>query len=575
MEHAPDLEKLVEHARDWMAQDPDEATREQMQRLLDGHDWAELVSCLTPLTFGTAGLRAVEGPGPGRMNRAVVLRTTRGLADYLSLTEHEDDLRPIVVGADARTHSMLYQMDAVAVLVALGFVIRFFERPVPTPLVAFAARVLGARAAICITASHNPREYAGFKLYAENAVQIVSPIDEQVAQAIAGVGPANQIARADADRVAREAKAVPESLTGEYLDAIDALRVHAASDRDFQIVYTALHGVGAELATSALRRAGYERVEVVPEQALPDPRFPTVRFPNPEEPGALDLARALADRVDAELLIANDPDADRLAVCVRDPAGPILQLTGNQTGVLLADYLLRHYRGSAKPLVVSSIVSSPMVKDVAAHYDASCLRTLTGFKWMLNAALRTEADSGACFVFGFEEALGYCVGHAVRDKDGISAAVAFADLVAECRAEGSSVVERLAELYGRHGLWASSLENLVLEPEALDRTRHELGRLVRDPPDRIGGLEVTEVVDFNQGARGRPWYLGATELIELRLAGRARVIVRPSGTEPKIKIYADYCASYDPAADPTAQRSHAENRAAELARGLRERLEAG
>lgn len=557
-----------------MDQDLDETSRAQMQQLIDSGDTEELSSCLTPLSFGTAGLRAVEGPGPGRMNRAVVIRTTRGLADYLLEHQSENDQRPIVVGADARTNSLLYQNDVVAVLAAAGFYVRFFESSVPTPLVAYAARVLRARAAICITASHNPPEYAGFKLYADNAVQIVAPVDELVAHAIAKVGPANSVKIANADELALGAQSVPASVETDYLDAVDALRVTAPADRDFAIVYTPLHGVGKMFATRALRRAGYTRVEVVAEQAEPDAAFPTVSFPNPEEPGALDLAKALAERTGADLLLANDPDADRLAACVRDGEGPIRQLTGNQIGLLLADHLLRHYAGEPSPLVVSSVVSSPMIGDIAEHYGATSLRTLTGFKWMVNAGLAAEAESGARFVFGFEEALGYCVGHAVRDKDGISAAVVFADLVAECRPSGG-VGERLAELHRRHGLWSSSLATLELEPEALSRISEHLDELVKRPPAELGGLEVSTVLDYREGAESRPWYLGAAELVEFRLAGRARVLVRPSGTEPKVKIYADYCARYDSARPRPQQEASADQRAGALSELLVQRLGAG
>jgi phosphomannomutase len=549
MAESKNTEQLIAEARAWIAGDPDETTRAELQALVDGAKIDELAERMAaPLEFGTAGLRGVVGAGENRMNRAVVIRATRGLADYLLARETDARILPVVVGYDGRLTSRQFAEDTVAVLVAAGVPVRFFDAPVPTPIVAFAARQLSATAAIVVTASHNPPEYNGYKVYASNAAQIVPPVDTEIAARVAAVGPAQDVKRADgAMRGHAKAERVPDSMFERYWMELDAVRPRGAADKNFRIVYTPMHGVGLRFARPALERAGYGQLSVVAEQAEPDGNFPTVRFPNPEEPGALDLARALAERSKAELILANDPDADRLAVCVPTVTGRWVQLTGNQVGVLLADFVLEHAAKTPTPLVIESIVSSPMLASIAKAYGARFDQTLTGFKWIWNAALDLEAKGGARFVFGFEEALGYSVGHIVRDKDGISAAVLFADLAARCKAGGESVIERLARLYKRHGLWVS-LQKSVVRPGTEGHAEIEaaMKRLGVSPPSELGGRKVTAAEDFRAGGALRARWLPDTELIVLELDGKSRVLVRPSGTEPKLKIYVDLCAELGP-----------------------------
>lgn len=556
----------------WIAGDPDPGTRAELQALLDAGDDAGLERCVQGrLTFGTAGLRGVVGPGPARMNRAVVLRATRALVEHLLAHEPDARARPVVLGYDARRDSERLAGDVAGVLAAAGLTVRGFDHPVPTPLVAFAAKELGAVAAIVVTASHNPPEYNGYKVYGSLASQIVAPVDTDIERRMGELGPATEI-----PLVALPHPAVappPAGLFARYLAALDAERPRVSRDLAIPIVYTPLHGVGARYARLAFEHAGYAHVSIVPEQAEPDAEFPTVRFPNPEEPGALALALALATKERAELVLANDPDADRLAAAVISATGTWRVLSGNQIGLLLADYLLEHAPSGQRSLVVESIVSSPLLARIAAERGAACERTLTGFKWIALAARTRSLELGERFVFGFEEALGYSVASIVRDKDGISAAVLLADLAAHERVSQRSLLDRLADLYRRHGVWASRQVSVVREGSA---GQASLGRALDDlaeaPPSELAGRSVVRFTDFRGGAVDRPPWLGAAPLMELELEGGGRVLARPSGTEPKLKIYVDLPEPLGASDTVPAAEARAEGRAAELASALLARM---
>ncbi len=530
---------LEARARAWIEGDPDPETRAELEAVLASGDRAALADRVgAHLEFGTAGIRGRVGAGPNRMNRAVVIRTTRGLADHLVATGRGGG--PVVVGFDGRADSRRFADDALGVLVAAGLPVRYFPEVVPTPVAAYAARVLGAAAAVVVTASHNPPDDNGYKVYDGNAAQIVPPADAMISAAIERVGPASEVPRADLvlDSGHRLAEPIGDGLVSGYLDEVVALLPADPPPRTLRISYTPLHGVGWGVVSRALAAAGFLDVYPVPEQRDPDGRFPTVAFPNPEEPGALDLAHRLGDRVAADLVLANDPDADRFAVSI--PDGGWRPLTGNQVGQLLGDHLLEHYEGSRQPLVISSIVSSPMLAGIAAAHGARHEATLTGFKWIANAALDLERDHGLQFVFGYEEALGYTVGNVVRDKDGISAAVVFADMAERCRAGSESIWDRLAELWRRHGLWVG-VQHSVVRPgsEGLAEIDRAMERLRTAGPGEIGGFEVTRTTDYRDGAEQRPRWLPAQALVEFELGDAGRALVRPSGTEPKLKIYVD------------------------------------
>ncbi|HMJ12180.1 MAG TPA: phospho-sugar mutase [Polyangiaceae bacterium] len=540
-------DELERAARSWIAGDPDPITRSELQQLLEDGQRAELGERLgRSLEFGTAGLRGIVGAGPNRMNRAVVIRTTRALAEHVLQRVPDARSLPVVLGYDARLSSRSFAEDTAGVLAAAGLSVRYFEAPVPTPLVAYAVRALGASAGIVITASHNPPEYNGYKVYGPNGAQIIAPADAEITTRRTGIESAASVPRVAGvlDGQHPGAAPVPESLAERYLAELAALIPRSTLQRDLKIVYTPLHGVGGEWVERALRYFGFEALETVSAQAMPDGLFPTVRFPNPEEPGALDLALGLAQETKAELIVANDPDADRLAAAVPTATGRWQVLTGNQLGLLLADFALSNAAFVAKPLVVSSIVSSPMLASVAARHGAHFEQTLTGFKWIWNAALELELSRGLSFVFGYEEALGYSLGHLVRDKDGVSAAVLLCELAARCKERGMTLLDRLAELYREHGLWVSVQKSIVRPGvRGAEEIEQALAGLLQAPPEALAGRRVLEVTDYSRGAELRPHWLPQTALGALDLEGGARVLVRPSGTEPKLKIYVDLAVS--------------------------------
>ncbi len=520
------------------------------------------------LEFGTAGIRGVVEGGSNRMNRAVVIRTTAGLAAYLDETV-PDDRRLVLVGRDARVSSETFMEDTVGVLLAAGFQVRYFPEPTPTPLVAYAALQARACAAVVITASHNPPADNGYKVYASNGAQIVSPTDTEIAEQIAKVGPANKVARAAMPFEHPDGVPVSEDVFDDYLHHVATTLPSLTGDRSQSIVYSAMHGVGGDAVVSALERFGFGNVHPVARQFEPDGSFPTVSFPNPEEPGAMDMAHELAASVDADLVLANDPDADRLAVSVPFPGGQWKALTGNQIGCLLAEFLL-HHRGDRSGPVINSIVSSPLLGRIADRHGVTFTQTLTGFKWIWNASLDLTADEGeAPMILGYEEALGYSVGDTVRDKDGISAAVAFAVLAAVAAGDGMTVVDRLGELYRSYGVWTSA--QVSLRREGVDGSE-EIARAMRElreaTPGEIGDFDVTEVRDFATGAEHRPRYLGATNLIEMQLGATGRVLARPSGTEPKLKVYVDLTTSYPDSGDWIGAEAQLAEKAAKTGQSL-------
>ena len=567
------MNDLLGSAQRWIEGDPDVGTREALQTLVDARDRGRLADAMgEPLTFGTAGIRGEVGPGSGRMNRATVIRTTRGLADHLIAKHGGPPERAVALGHDARPDSRTFAEDTAGVLAAAGIGVRFFPEVTPTPLVAFAAKHLTAPAAVVITASHNPPADNGYKVYDGNAAQIIPPTDTEIAAAIAGVGLAIEVPRIEGVFAGGSDLVTPMSddILEAYQVELDFARPNAQTS-DLKIVYTPLHGVGGETLVRLCEWANHNGLIPVPEQARPDGAFPTVTFPNPEEPGALDLALELARDVDADLVLANDPDADRLASAVPN-AGEWRLLSGNELGGLLGDYVLRYWRHKETPIVVNSIVSSPMLGRIAARRGAVHETTLTGFKWIINAGLALESGGVGRFAFGYEEALGYSVGQTVRDKDGLSAAIVMADLAAEEAAAGRCVLDRLHDLWDEVGLWVSAQHSIVRAgPEGQTALLAAVDRLGNDPPTAVQGLEVTGTTDYRVGHEDRPMWLGAQDLIEMSLGDSVRVLVRPSGTEPKLKIYVDLRGTAGPEHDAAHRQLLAD--AQSLAQAVGELLE--
>lgn len=531
------LEELISRAQAWRAADPDPETAAELGALIEKRNEAELADRFRGrLEFGTAGIRGVLGAGPSRMNRAVVRQTTFGLARYLLKMAPDVRERGVVVGRDGRKKSDVFCEDAASVLAAHGIPALVFREPVPTPLTAFATLELSAAAAVMITASHNPPEYNGYKVYWRNGAQIVPPHDKGIAAETYASAPANliELLAPSAARAQGLWRELGDEVGEAYLKAIFALQVHPGASAGLKIVYTALHGVGGVWVTRAFARTGAELFPV-PEQQEPDGAFPTVPFPNPEEPGALDLSTALAEKVGADLVLANDPDADRLSVVVRSRDGGLRPLTGNEVGVLLGHYLLTETRPRpSKPLVLTTIVSSAQLGAIARDSDARYEETLTGFKWIGNRALEIEKAEGATFLFGYEEALGYTVGRVVRDKDGIGAALVFADLTGFCRARGATVLDYLDEIRRRHGLFLGAQRSFTFNgAEGQAIISRVMDGFRKAPPSKIGEHEVAQSKDYLK----EPGALPPSNVIAYELRGGSRVTLRPSGTEPKIKYY--------------------------------------
>ncbi|MBA3311309.1 MAG: phospho-sugar mutase [Nocardioidaceae bacterium] len=467
------------------------------------------------LDFGTAGLRGEVAAGPNRMNRVVVLQAAAGLASYLKATVGSGT---VVVGYDARHKSDVFAADTAAALAGAGFRAAVLPGALPTPLLAFAIRHLGCVAGVMVTASHNPPADNGYKVYLGDGAQIVPPADAEISAHIASVGPAGEVPLSDDWTV------LGDDIVAAYLDAVSALP-DPSSPRDLTMVYTPLHGVAGETVRRALAQALFPEPFVVPQQAAPDADFPTVPFPNPEEPGAIDLAAALAAQHDADIVVANDPDGDRCAVAVPTIHGWQM-LRGDEVGALLADHLLR--RG-VRGVFATTIVSSTLLSRMARAYDVRYAETLTGFKWIGRVP---------GLVFGYEEALGYCVApHLVRDKDGVATLLLMAELAAELKARGLTLLDRLDEIARQYGVHATDQLSVRVDDTSVIVTAME--RLRSAPPESLGGFAVEHTDDLRAGSVDLP----PTDGLRYRLAEGGRVVVRPSGTEPKLKCYLEVVVS--------------------------------
>ncbi len=518
MSDLPD--SLVSRARAWAEEDPDPVTRAELEALLasgDGEDLADRFD--GTLEFGTAGLRGALGAGSNRMNRVVVTRAAAGLAAYL-----KDNGAPpgaaVVIGYDARHNSDVFARDTAEVMTGAGLRALVMPRPLPTPLLAFAIRELGCVAGVMVTASHNPPQDNGYKVYLGDGSQIVPPADSEIAERIAAVGRLADVSRGNAGTV------LDEGIVDRYLDTVADLAEDGP--RDLRLVYTPLHGVGGTSVLQVLETAGFEAPAVVEQQEQPDPDFPTVAFPNPEEPGAMDLAMALADERGADLVVANDPDADRCAAAVPGPHGWRM-LRGDEVGALLGHHLLSRGKTGA---YACSIVSSTLLGKLAAAAGQPYAETLTGFKWI------SKVDGLA---FGYEEALGYCVDpEHVKDKDGVSALLLLCELAAQEKARGRSLTDVLDDLAVRHGVHAT--DQLSVRVDDLSLIAAAMERLRTTPPTVLGDLAVTSAEDLSLGSAELP----PTDGLRYRLAEGARVIVRPSGTEPKLKCYLEVVVPVHP-----------------------------
>jgi len=510
---------VLEAARAWAADDPDPVTAAELDAIItaaDGgdreaaEDLADRMSGL--LEFGTAGLRGALGAGPNRMNRSVVIRAAAGLTAYLKSLS---DSPFVVVGFDARTNSDVFARDTCAVVVGAGGRAALMPRTLPTPVLAYAVRALGADAGVMVTASHNPPQDNGYKVYVGDGSQIVPPVDSMIADQIGRIERVAEVPLADGGW-----EVVEESVITDYVR--DAASVVApTAPRDLTVVHTAMHGVGTETIRAAFASAGFAEPISVVAQAEPDPMFPTVSFPNPEEPGAMDLALELAEQTGPDLVIANDPDADRCAAAVAGPGGWRM-LRGDEVGALLGSHVIA--RGVPEGgVLANSIVSSRMLATMARAAGVSHEETLTGFKWIGRVP---------GLAYGYEEALGYCVDpDHVKDKDGVTAALMLAELAATEKAAGRDLTDRLDDLAREHGVHATDAFSIRVED--LSIIGRIMERLRADPPASVAGVEVSRLDDLAEGDGGLP----PTEGLRWYLTDASRIIVRPSGTEPKLKVY--------------------------------------
>ena len=511
-------------AEQWLAAEPDDDIRSELQTLLDG-DPADLAERFSDrLQFGTAGLRAAVGAGPLRMNRLVVRQAAAGLAQYLLDTDPRAAERGVVVGYDARRKSDLFALDTARVMAAYGIPTRLFDQRVPTPVLAWSITAVDAAAGVVVTASHNPPADNGYKVYLGDGAQIVPPHDSGISVCIDRVDPTDIPLAAEDDPLI---SVVGDDLVEAYIASVPAVR-RRPDVPGVPVAYTAMHGVGGAVLLRAFAAAGLPAPAVVDEQFEPDGTFPTVSFPNPEEPGAMDLLMEVAERSGAHVAVANDPDGDRLGAAIPQPDGTWRRLGGDEIGWLFADYLLSCDTGDDR-LVVTTLVSSSLLAKMAAEHGVTCAETFTGFKWIARAVLdRPDLR----FVMGYEQALGYLVAARPLDKDGITAAVLFAEIAAVAAADGRTMQDWLDDIAGRYGRHVLADASVRMDPSD---AAAKVAALRADPPTAIGGRAVISTEEYPEA-----------DLLRFELDGGVRVQVRPSGTEPKVKLYGE-AVDEDPA----------------------------
>jgi phosphomannomutase len=539
-------EEVTKQVLEWIEHDPDTHDRATLQKLLSEGNEVELRRRFdSPLTFGTAGLRGPVMAGPAGMNRFTVRRATQGVIRWLQELEI-DPSKGVVVGRDARHGSEAFNDEAVAVLLGAGVRVYEMISPLPTPYVAAAVKSLNAGAGIMITASHNPPNDNGYKLYASDGSQIIAPNDEMVEQFAR-----EAITPVLGERTSENYFDVPSEVIAKYQNHMLS-RFSIKGGSSLRITYTPLHGVGGDAMMTLFRAAGYSHVTVVSEQFAPDGNFPTLAFPNPEEPGALDLAIATADGVGSSLIIANDPDADRLGVAVKDNEGWHI-LRGDEIGWLLGQKLLPD-AAKLGQCVATTIVSSTLLSKMAKAHSVKCATTLTGFKWIARGANDKE------LAFGYEEALGYGVDPSVGDKDGLSAALALCQIAHEAAQDGKTLLDVLDKIESQYGVHAGA--QISLRSDDLARITDVMQHLRSNPPKTIAGMEVTGIVDFANGYEG----LASADCLSYQLSGTDRVVVRPSGTEAKLKVYIEVVR--DAGSDVAAARKVAKSVVNELGESI-------
>ena len=545
MDHCKEL-----YAR-WLAQPAlDDAVRQELAGIADD-DAAITDRFYRDLEFGTGGLRGVIGAGTNRMNLYTVRKATQGLADYLNAS---DLPKKVAIAHDSRHNGELFARETARVLAANGITAYMYPRLEPTPALSWAVRYLGCGAGVCVTASHNPAKYNGYKVYGADGCQITLEAAEKILAAIEKIDCFDDVRLADFDAAAAAGKIVgiDDACLDDFVQAVYDLRVGDGAGIDaLKLVYTPLNGTGLECVSKLLKKLGVTHVTVVPEQEKPDGDFPTCPYPNPEIREAMQKGLELCDKVHPDLLLGTDPDCDRCGTAVPDGKGGYRLITGNEMGIILLDYICRTRMAQgtmpADPVAVTTIVSTDMATPVAKKYGVELRRTLTGFKFIGEQIGKLEAEGHPDrYIFGFEESYGYLSGAHVRDKDAVNAVMLACETAAYYAAQGMSLLDAVNALYREFGFYRNALESFTFEGETgMHKMQGIMAGLRTSAPKTIAGYEVAEVVDYDTDGTGLP----RADVLEYRLVNGAKLMVRPSGTEPKIKVYLSAVADSEEAAD--------------------------
>lgn len=540
--------ELVEKANKWLnSQQVDQSTKAAIQSMLANEDPTELTeSFYRELEFGTGGLRGIMGIGSNRMNKYTVGMATQGLANYLKKNFEGEEIK-VAIAHDCRNNSRFFAETTAGVFSANGIKVYLFEDLRPTPELSFAVRKLGCKSGVVITASHNPKEYNGYKAYWDDGAQLVPPHDKNVIDEVNKITSIDDV-KFDSDDSLIEI--IGKEIDEPYLEQIKSLSLSPESIQqaaDLKIVFSAIHGTGITLVPAVLEKFGFKNVTVVEEQAIVDGNFPTVVYPNPEEAEALSLALKKAREIDADLVMATDPDADRVGIAVKNTKGEFQLLNGNQTGTLLIYYLLRKWEENKKidgrQFIVKTIVTTDLIEEIARKYQVKCYNTLTGFKYI--AEVIKELEGKETFIGGGEESYGYLIGDAVRDKDAIASCAMIAEMAAWVKTQNSTLYELLINIHTEFGLYQESLKSLTRQGKS---GAEEINQMMIDfrktPPARLGDSDVLYAIDYKTG-ESKNIHTGEVSIIDFPSSNvlqfvtedGSKISVRPSGTEPKIKFY--------------------------------------
>ncbi|MGA2141015.1 MAG: phospho-sugar mutase [Brevinematales bacterium] len=538
-------ELILKRIDEWQGEEYDEATRREISGLVIKKDERELTDRFyAELEFGTAGLRGTLGAGSNRMNIYVVRKATQGLANYILKQGPGISGRGVLVGRDSRIMSDAFAMETASVLIANGIRVYYYEDIHPTPTVSFGVRRLNAISGVMITASHNPKEYNGYKVVWEDGAQITPPHDSEIIKEVRAISSLKQVKHIDASEIRKNPLfSIADGLVdGDYLSKVKSLSIHPEiiQSSGVKICYSPLYGTGYRLVPESLKNFGFKNIEIVKEQAVPDGNFPTAPYPNPEEPEAMAVGMKYAKESGADVFIATDPDADRLGVMLKKEKGDYVLLNGNQIATLLGFYIMSELYETGKmpsnPRIIKTIVTTDTLPAIAKTYGIETDEVLTGFKW-IGAKLKEYEKSGYNYVFGGEESHGYSAGTFVRDKDAVISGSMFAELVAFYLSKGLSAYRVLENIYERFGFFSESQQSVTLKGrDGAMQIKALMEKLRKTPPEKISRYKVLEVIDLESYKNGK-WQLPKSDVVILKLSDNAKVIARPSGTEPKIKFY--------------------------------------